>query len=400
MDATFLQQIFGEHFLSYKKNHSLPLKQLKAAYALMSCRTSQLGSSTYQCPIDKTKKTLYHACRHRSCPQCAAKKQQQWCEKQQERLLNCSHYHCVFTIPHEYLKLWQFNTKWFTKTLFQTVKETLLELLEDPKYLGAKAGIIMALHTWGRQLNQHPHMHCLVTGGGVDIHHKWKEKAEYLLPIKVVKALYRGKLQSALLSALDKNELTIPRKATTQEIKEIIKKLYKKEWSVNIQEPYAYGDGVIQYLSRYICGGAIKQTQIKYITRDQIAFYYKDHRDGKIKLLTLAIKEFIRRVLWHTPDSGQHQIRHYGLYNAASKARKQAQKLLPKSAKIDLEKKPTHEHKYDVKCSHCEGMMVLVFITSRWSRKGNSLLIRTAGKNHGLFLQQEDERRRLNTVPP
>lgn len=400
MDATFLQQIFSEHFLNYKKHHSLPLKQLKAAQALMSCRTPQLGSSTYECPVDKTKKTLYHACRHRSCPQCAAKKQQQWCEKQQDRLLNCSHYHCVFTIPHEYLELWQFNTKWFTKMLFKTVKETLLELLEAPKYLGSKAGIIMALHTWGRQLNQHPHMHCLVTGGGIDKEGKWKEKADYLLPIKVVKALYRGKLQSALLKALTDNELTISPKTNRTALKEMIKKLYKKEWSVNIQEPYAYGDGVIQYLSRYICGGAIKATQIKYITQDQIAFYYKDHRDKKTKLLTLSIKEFMRRVLWHTPDSGLHQIRHYGLYSPASKNRKQAQKALPKTTLKEAEKKPTHDHEYDVKCVHCEGVMVLIFITSRWTRKGNSLLIRTVGENHGQCVQQEDEHRRLNTEPP
>ncbi len=219
-DKSFLQKIFQAYYPSYEKRHKLPLKHHRAAQAIMRCKTESQGYSTYRCDQGHPNKAIYHACRHRSCPSCASRKQTAWLNQQCERILPCAHYHIIFTLPHEYLELWQYNTHWFTQTLFQTSQHTLFELLADANYLGAKPGVIMSLHSWGRQLNLHPHVHSIVTAGGVTESGHWKSvTAEFLLPIRVVKSIYRGKFQARLKAALEAGELTLPSGKTTQQIK-------------------------------------------------------------------------------------------------------------------------------------------------------------------------------------
>lgn len=238
----FLQKIFRAWFPAYRNKHAVPLKHLKAAQAVMSCRTEEQGYSHYVCPIDDTELHINHSCRHRSCPACAARQQVQWLNQQQQKLLPCGHYHMVFTLPHEYHPLWQYNTAWFAKTLFQAGQQTLLELLGDPKYLGVQPGILMALHTWGRQLNLHPHLHCLVTAGGINKQGDWQSPDdEFLLPIRVVKALYRGKVQAKIKQALETQELVLPPKQNAAQVLQAIQALYKKSWSVRIQPVYPHG---------------------------------------------------------------------------------------------------------------------------------------------------------------
>jgi hypothetical protein len=194
--------------------------------------------------------------------------------------------------------------------------------MADKKYLGATPGILMTLHTWGRQLNYHPHIHCLVTAGGLTNDDKWRATEEaFLLPIRVVKVLFRGKLQSWIKQALIDNSITLPGGVTTQQLLTTHRSLYKKAWSVRIQEQYEHGRGVALYLARYIKGGPIKPGQI--MSCDQtVRFRYKDHRDHKKKICNLALHDFIKRVLWHVPETGIHVVRHYGLYASKNKIRR------------------------------------------------------------------------------
>lgn len=314
-----LQTIFRSYF-SRLNNINLPLKDIKAAEAIMLCRTPEQGYNLLSCPEGHEDKLQTHSCKHRSCPICADKARHNWIESQKKRLLNCAHYHVVFTLPHEYLNLWQYNRKWFTKAFFKASRDTLIELLEDKKYLGATPGILTTLHTWGRQLNYHPHIHCLVTAGGITGTNEWKDQdGDYLLPIRVVKALFRGKLQSFIKAALLNKELQLPHKCNMLTMMNTHRALFKKQWSVRIQDKYEHGKGVVLYLARYMKGGPINPKQI-ISSNNTISFRYKDHRDQRIKILHLKLVDFMKRILWHVPEIGVHVVRHYGLY--ASKNQK------------------------------------------------------------------------------
>lgn len=313
-----LQNIFKSSFHLYKQ--PLPLKDIKAANAIIHCRTTEQGYDQLSCPNGHEDKQQPHSCRHRSCPLCAARSRHDWIEAQKHRLLNCPHYHIVFTLPHEYLPLWQYNRAWFTTLIFQACRDTLITLLEDKRYLGATPGLLMTLHTWGRQLTFHPHIHALVTAGGLSASNQWLAvEHDFLLPIRVVKALYKGKLQAAIRTALEKGSLTLPATLSSNELKQVHRGLYKKEWSVRIMPQYAQGKSVMLYLSRYLKGGPINPKQIIACDHQHVLFRYKDHRDNKTKTQSLHLMEFIRRILWHVPVPGLHVVRHYGLYASQSR---------------------------------------------------------------------------------
>jgi hypothetical protein len=315
MEAT-LQSIFRHGYPAYARERTLPLKSHQAAHAIMNCRTEVMGGHIQRCPDHHEQHVQYHSCKHRSCPRCSALPKAQWVDAQQARLLHCDHYHAIFTLPHALLGLWRFNQHWFTNALFQSCRDTLLTLLKDPHHLGALPGIVMSMHTWGRTLSLHPHIHCLVTGGGLTKDNHWKPvKHHFLLPVKVVKALYKGKLLARLWEALQHDALQLPPGQTVGDIQRLLRQLKDKEWNVCIRERYAHGKGVMLYLSRYVKGGAISNQRIVDTNDRYTTVQYQDHRDQRNKTLPLQTRHFIERVLWHVPEKGQHWVRHYGLYS-------------------------------------------------------------------------------------
>ena len=174
MALVTLQTIFQDAFPAYEQRHALPAHVRRAAHALMQCRTAALGGHIQACPDGHVARVWYNSCRHRSCPQCAYLQTERWLALQRARLLACDHYHVIFTLPHELNPLWLANVPVMTTLLFQAVRDTLSTLLADPKYLGAQPGILAALHTWSQTLVLHPHVHCLVTGGGLTADGSWK----------------------------------------------------------------------------------------------------------------------------------------------------------------------------------------------------------------------------------
>lgn len=314
MDAT-LQGVFNAHFDDYMQSHSLAKKHYQAANAIMACRTEAMGGHVQRCPDAHEERVQYHSCKHRSCPRCHALSNARWVDQQQARLLACDHYHVIFTLPHELLDLWQHNTRWFADALFQASRDTLMTLLQDEKHLGATPGILMALHTWGRTLSLHPHVHCLVTGGGLDKNKQWRSlRYDYLLPVAVVKALYKGKLLARLWAALLADALRMPAGQTRADLQRCLRQLNEQSWNVRIQERYPHGQGVMLYLARYVKGGAITDRRVLHADAQRVTFAYTDHRDHKHKQMTLTTDQFMQRVLWHVPEPGQHTVRHYGLY--------------------------------------------------------------------------------------
>jgi len=181
----------------------------------------------------------------------------------------------------------------------------------------------MALHTWGRQLNLHPHTHCLVTAGGLNRQGEWQGVDDFLLPIRVVKSLYRGRFQDAIRQAYEQGELTLPPDMNDKAFWKLYRAAYQKQWSVRIEERYEHGKGVMLYLARYLKGGPLNPAQIKSCDSKNVVFNYKDHRDKRVKPLSLKITELLRRLLLHVPAIGVHTVRHYGLYASSSKAKRE-----------------------------------------------------------------------------
>ena len=370
-----LQNIFRS-YTDVLAQSRLPSSQRKAIESIVACRSGQLGTSYYYCEEGHSVHEQHHSCRHRSCSVCARNSKRVWIEEQKSRLLNCPHFHMVFTVPSEYRVLWQFNKAWFAQTLFFCVQETVLSLMKDKKHHGVTPGLILALHTWGRQLNLHPHIHAVVTAGGLDANNCWQDSGNYLLPINVIKALYRGKLQGLLKEAFEAGEIQLPESMSREQFYRLHRDLYKKPWSVRVEEQYAHGKGVVVYLSRYMKGGPLNPAQISRCDDEGISFIYKDHRDQQHKSLTLKPLEFIRRLLMHVPEPGIHTVRHYGLYGSAARDKRNLCRAQMGDL-MSVEKQPASQSKGMVEflCRTCS--RVLALRLRRYPdrrRKGNSLI--------------------------
>lgn len=312
--AATLQAVFERSFVAYARRRSLPSHLRTAARAISQCRTAALGGHVLGCPQGHVAGVWYNSCRHRSCPQCNRVGLEQWLDTQRACLLDCDHYHVVFTTPHELEPLWHTQRGRMTKHLYDCARQTLFELLSDPKYLGAQVGVIATLHTWGRTLNFHPHVHCLVTGGGWN-GVQWKPlRTRYLLPVGVVRTLFRAKLLSAIREDLDQGHCTLPTSVNRVAFDNTLRRLWQKTWNVRLQGRYDHGRGVLVYLARYLRGGPVSNRRLLAEDADRVVLQYTDHRDGRTKTLALAPDPFLQRVLWHVPEPGTHAVRYWGLY--------------------------------------------------------------------------------------
>ena len=366
-----LQNIFVA-FSAQLKRQKHPLKDIKAIEAISRCRTEALGTAYYSCENQHGTVTQHHSCRHRSCFLCASKSRLQWIESQRSKLFNTPHFHVVFTLPHEYLSLWRYNRALFTRIIFKASKETLLSLMADPRHQGVTPGILMALHTWGRQLSLHPHTHCLVTAGGLTTSGEWQESGEYLLPIHVLKKLYRGKTQALIQEAFESQALVLPPDITPRQFDALHKATYRKTWSARIEERYDHGKGVMLYLACYLKGGPFNPTQLGHCDASTISFRYLDHRAKRYRDLSLPPLTFLKRLLDHVPEGGVHTIRYYGLYASSNKTRRET----CKRQLGDLQEEPcntgTQETVMSGSCRQCGEPLRHRYSIWRRFRKGNS----------------------------
>ena len=315
-----MQDIFAAHFDSYAAERSLHPRELRAAWCIRHCYTAACGSHTLVCPAGHFSTEQFHACGHRSCPRCTPGTRAAWTDAELTRLLPCPHFHVVFTLPHELLPLWEFNRQSFTKLFFDCVRHTLLELMADPRHLGATPGLLMSLHTWGRNLSHHPHIHVLLSAGGLTPQHHWKPTRQgFLLPLKPLQRLFSGKLLAGLRTLLDCAQLHLPPHQPSVHWPVLLRKLYRKHWNIQINPAYASGRSVTLYLARYAFGGPLPRQRPLFLDPGSVSLPYTDHRDSTTKWLRLHPHEFIRRILWHAAPKGQHTIRHAGLYASAAK---------------------------------------------------------------------------------
>src|ERR687888_2276741 len=276
MALVTLQPLFQDTYPLYEQTHLLPAHVRRAARAVMQCRTAALGGHLQACPDGHVSRVWYNSCRHRSCPQCAYLQTERWLALQRARLLACDHYHVIFTLPHDLNPLWLANVPVMTTLLFQAVRDTLVTLLADPQYLGAQPGILAALHTWSQTLLLHPHVHCLVTGGGLTPAGHWQAVHNgFLLPARVVMAVFRGKMVAAIRQTFARGVLALPAAMRPQQLVNLLNRLghpAKTKWNVRIMERYRHGAGVVTSLARYLRGGPIKNARLVAYDGDCVTF--------------------------------------------------------------------------------------------------------------------------------
>jgi hypothetical protein len=316
-----LQDILQTAFAAWASNRELPVRVRRAASALRRCRTEALGGQVRACPEGHVTQTWYNSCGHRACPQCWWRRTAEWLEAWKPRLLPTVHFHVIFTLPSQLHVLWQWNRAVFAALLFRCVRETLFTLLADPQFLGAQPGILAALHTWGATLMLHPHIHCLVTGGGLAADGLWRAVTTgYLLPVRVVRVVFRGKLLSGLEALWQAGQLRLPPGVDDDGMRQLLIAAARQKWNVRINPGYAHGRGVATYLARYLRGGPLKNSRLVSFDGERVAFRYRNYRatdahgQPRQATLILPVAEFLRRWSEHVPLPAVHSLRAWGLY--------------------------------------------------------------------------------------
>ena len=288
---------------------------------IKQCRTASLGYHLYQCTDRECKKYhyRYHSCRNRHCPQCGGFQKQQWIEDRMNELLPTNYFHVVFTLPHELNSCILGNRKLLLKLLFDTSAQTLLTFSKDKKYLGATPGILSLLHTWGQQLSFHPHVHCIISSGGIDntsgIQY-WRDAVrnskQFIFPIKALAKVFRAKYLMRIKIHLKNNQLRVSPKS---DLNILLKELYKKEWVVYAKRPFGGPQQVISYLGRYTHKTAITNSRIVRFDSDnnRVQFKYKDYADNSNeKLMEVNACDFVTRFKQHILPKRFTRIRSYG----------------------------------------------------------------------------------------
>ena len=290
--------------------------QSRTLYALADCRTFKMGGHIDQCNNADCNHIhiSYNSCRNRHCPKCQGHKREEWIQKRGEDLLKVPYYHLVFTLPNELNYLALFKPKLLYDLLFKVSWSVINDFAANEKFMGAKTGMIAILHTWGQNLSLHPHLHCIVPGGGVQ-GTKWiaaKGKDKYLFPVKAMSKVFRARFMAALRKNIEIEQ-------------NIAKPLFNKKWVVYCKQAFWGPKQVIEYLGRYTHKIAISNHRIQSINNGMITFMAKNYRHGGKKYpLTLTDAEFIRRFSLHILPRGFTRIRHYGILSSALK-----KKLLP-----------------------------------------------------------------------
>jgi hypothetical protein len=288
--------------------------------AIEVCRTAVLGGHREQCDHCGHVEISYNSCRNRHCPKCQTLRKEKWIEARCEDLLPIPYFHVVFTLPSELNPLVSMNRKVLYDLLFRSVSETLTQLAKDPKHLGAEIGSIGILHTWGQNLMDHPHIHCIVTGGGLSSDRsRWvSSRKGFFIPVRVMSALFKGKFLDLLKRCFESDDLVFPdpirHLKPSEDFERFTNHLYHKKWVVYCKPPFDGVKGVLQYLGRYTHRIAISNNRILNIRNGEVSFLWRDYADqNRQKIMTLKADEFIRRFLLHVLPSRYVRIRHFGL---------------------------------------------------------------------------------------
>jgi hypothetical protein len=313
--------IFRRYGEAYRDKHgaSMSPAQRRVMTALELCRTAALGGHLEQCDACGHERNCYNSCADRHCPKCQSLARAQWIEDRQSELLEVPYFHVVYTVPAEIAAIAYQNKEVVYGILFQTTAETMRTIAADPQHLGAEIGFFAVLHTWGQALQHHPHLHCVVPGGGISPDgQRWVScRPDYFLPVPVLSCLFRRLFLESLQKAFDAGKLqffgTLEPLRDRRAFGRRLAQAKASKWVVYAKRPFAGPQQVLDYVGRYTHRVAISNHRLLEIENDQVRFEWKDYRTGgQVKTMTLSAEEFIRRFLLHVLPSGFQRIRYYG----------------------------------------------------------------------------------------
>jgi len=387
--ALEVADILRDHGPAWRKANAghVSLGQMKVMSAIEHCRTAALGGHVARCEECEHTRIAYNSCRNRHCPKCQGAAAKDWLAERQAELLPVPYFHVVFTLPAPIADIAYQNKAAIYAILFKAAAETLIAIAADPKHLGARIGLTAVLHTWGSALTHHPHLHCIVPGGGLSLAcpgqrsggERWIScRPGFFLPVRVLSRLFRRLFLEQLAATHDAGRLHFfgdhAPLAERHAFAAYLAPLRKIEWVVYAKRPFAGPQAVLAYLSRYTHRVAIANSRLIAFDHNGVTFRWKDYRAKgreRQKVMTLASDEFIRRFLIHVLPSGFHRIRHYGLFANGGRADNlaRARELLGVSptqsepGDIDADEPPMHSFP----CPCCGGRMIIIETFERGS---------------------------------
>jgi hypothetical protein len=304
---------YGPEYIARFGKNMLPSHH-RALQDIIDCRTEVLGGHVVKCDHCLALDYAYHSCKNRGCPKCHANDTQRWLDKRRTELLETVYFHVVFTLPAQLREIVRSHQKTLYSILMQAAAYALLKLAADPKYVGAKIGMLAVLHTWTNGLAFHPHGHFLVPGGGIspDGRYWFSSRRDFLVPVKALSPIFRAKFMEMAQDALPCVKLPV--------------EVWENDWVVYAKPAVQGSDKVLQYLARYVHRVAITNNRILAIENDQVTFRYKETGKQKKKwqnrwkTMTLPVLKFMARFLQHMPPQGFHKVRYYGLWCPANRS--------------------------------------------------------------------------------
>lgn len=347
---------------------SLTWPQVKVLDAIARCRTAVLGGHRDLCSRCGHEAISYNSCRNRHCPKCQTNAREKWLQRRQQELLPVGYYHLVFSVPHSLVPLmWQNKRRLFT-LLFEASAATLLEVAINAKHLGAELGFLSILHTWGQKLERHPHIHCVVPGGGLSPDHtRWiRARSSFFLPARVLSRVFRGKFVAGLRRAFRNHQLVFYGACSSlnnpKNFAAFLRMLFRQDWVVYAKPPFGGAEHVLHYLARYTHRVAISNHRLVSVSDNAVSFRWKDYTHGsRQRTLTISPEEFLRRFLQHVLPKGFPRIRYFGWL-----ANRRRREFLPLCRHLLDQQVPAADAANELErsavrpCPHCGGPMYVV----------------------------------------
>jgi len=369
-----LADIFRQYGETWRRRHQghINRQQYKVMSAIERCRSSALGGYILQCENCHHMEIAYNSCRNRHCPKCQASAAKRWLTARQQDLLPVEYYHVVFTLPSIIADMAFQNQAILYTNLFRSAAKTVALIGRDPKHLGARLGVTMVLHTRGSALTHHPHVHCVIPGGGLSLDgERWVScRPGFFLPVRVLSRLFRRLYLEQLAAHYAHHDLQFYGHQTSlnesERFNQLISTARQQEWVVYAKRPFAGPKAVLSYLSRYTHRIAISNNRLVTVNDQGVSFKWKDYRYQdryRHKVMTLSVDEFIRRFLLHVLPSGFHRIRYYGLFANSNRV----ESLAKARAIIGIPLTPVTKSMEDVPplsmdyhCPKCDSVMVIM----------------------------------------
>ncbi len=347
LEVADIFRLHGPDYRARFGNQMLPSHR-RAMQDIEQCRTATLGGQLYYCAQCDEQRYSYHSCKNRHCPKCQNDQANEWLQKQQSLLLPVTHFLVTFTLPAELRALARSNQKTIYNLLFRASSQALLQLAQDPRFVGGRLGMVGVLHTWTRQLLYHPHVHYLVTGGGLTAAGRWRSaRPNFLVPVKALSPIFRAKFRDQLKK--------------TQLFAQVEPRVWRKDWVVHC-EPVGSGAQAFQYLAPYIFRVAISNNRIRKLENGNVTFSYKESATDQLKSCKVTAEEFIRRFLQHVLPPRFIKVRYFGLLSPSNRhLLHRARQLLPATtSKLNREDVKTTEPVAALRCPHCGGPLTLL----------------------------------------